>query len=373
MAFLSPVSTSNVALFAHVLSTVPMSAPSADKIISGFPEYQEHLTHEQHRELNQIARQIVESQSGPNPISAVVITGHADRDLRPNNPNRKPGETHAQFEMRISEERAKAGRSLLRAKIRQLARSLGAGVLLNELLFDPRRMKVVAMGASDLLVPNPASEADRRLNRRIEIFLVRTIQPAPPVERDFEKRVLRALELLKTKDFKIDTTGKRKVRAVCLLNKMLRLAHGENILELFADGTQRGRMIGKFFVPGFTADWTGNYDGNPRAKSPVRLPDSEFVKLCGVVSALLKSRDWALSLPDDDILNFLDTVVLEKIYAGLVRVDRYITLQNNGFTGLYDGDLARIRLHSLFDEHLDDPNSIYSCWKGFTGGEDTVA
>ncbi|MGP0021162.1 MAG: hypothetical protein ACLPHP_21505 [Candidatus Sulfotelmatobacter sp.] len=154
---------------------------------------------------------------------------------------------------------------------------------------------------------------------------------------------------------------------------MLRLAHGETILELFADGTQRNRMIGVQFVSGYTADYPGNYDGNPRAKSPHRLPDSEFMKLCGIVSALLKSRDWALSLPDDVILDFLDTVVLEKIYAGIVRVSRYITLQTNGFTGLYDGDMARIRLHALFDEHLDDPNSIYSCWKDFTGGEDTAA
>lgn len=373
MTYLSPVHTSNIPLFAHVLSNVHLSAPSADKIINGFPEYQEHLTREQHHELNKIAREIVESQSSPNPISAVVITGHADHDLRPNNPHRKPGETHTQFEMRISEERAKAARALLKGKIRQLARSLGTTALLNELLFNPSRMKIVAMGASDLLVQNPSSEADRRLNRRIEIFLVKTVQPRPPAEPDFEKRILRALELLKTKDFKIDTTGKRKVRAVCLLNKMLRLAHGETILELFADGTQRSRMIGKFFVSGFTADWSGNYDGNPRAKNPERLPDSEFIKLCGVVSALLKSRDWALSLPDDLILDFLDTVVLEKIYAGIVRVDRYITLQNNMFTGMYDGDMARIRLHSLFDEHLDDPNSIYSCWKGFTGGEDTAA
>ncbi len=115
-----------------------------------------------------------------------MISGHADRDLRPNNPHRKPGETHAQYEMRISEQRAIAARSLLKAKIRQLARTSGTTALINELLFDPRRKEIVAMGASDLLVQNPSSETERRLNRRVEIFLVRTVQPAPPAEPDFE-------------------------------------------------------------------------------------------------------------------------------------------------------------------------------------------
>jgi outer membrane protein OmpA-like peptidoglycan-associated protein len=374
MAFLSPVHPSNVPLFAQVLSIVPLSAPSPDKIISGFPEYQDRLTREQHRELDHIAHQIVDSQSSPNPISAIVITGHADRDLRANNPKHKPGETRQQFEMRISEERAIAAKGLLKSKIKQLARSRGSTSLLDELLFDPRRIKTVPMGASDLLIQNPASETERSLNRRVEIFLVRTVQPGPPAEVDtFEKRIRRALGLLKTKTFRIDTTGKRKIRAVCLLNKMLRLAQGAVILELFADGTQRNRQIGTQTVPGFTADYPGNYDGSPRAHPRHPLLDSEFVKLCGVVSTLLKSRGWALSQPDDVILDFLDQIVMEKIYSGIVRVSRYITLQTNGVTGLYDGDMARIRLHILFDEHLDDENSVYNCWKDFTGGEDTAA
>jgi hypothetical protein len=95
------------------------------------------------------------------------------------------------------------------------------------------------------------------------------------------------------------------------------------------------------------------------------------VKLLGAVSIELKSSNWAPALPDDDILEFLDIVVLEKIYQGILRVQDYLQRNTNMFTGLYDGDGARIRLNSLFSDHLDDDNNIYNCWKDYTGGEDS--
>ena len=73
MTFHSPVSTTSI-LFEHVLATVPTSAPAADYVISGFPEYEVDLTSDQRNVLNRIATEIVNSQSGPNPVSALVIT-----------------------------------------------------------------------------------------------------------------------------------------------------------------------------------------------------------------------------------------------------------------------------------------------------------
>jgi hypothetical protein len=92
--------------------------------------------------------------------------------------------------------------------------------------------------------------------------------------------------------------------------------------------------------------------------------------LLGTLSSTLRKPDWALTQPDDLVLAVLDTV-MEKIYSGMLRVEQYLTLQVNGFTGLYDGDQARMRLNALYSQHFDDDNNIYNCFKGYTGGEDT--
>jgi hypothetical protein len=57
--------------------------------------------------------------------------------------------------------------------------------------------------------------------------------------------------------------------------------------------------------------------------------------LLGTVSSLLKTNNWAPTQVDDQILEFLD-LVLEKIYTGILRVERYLTLRVNGFTGRYE-------------------------------------
>jgi hypothetical protein len=124
MGFLFPVNA-NQMLSSQLLDAVPASVP-ADSIISGYPEYDVNLTHEQRKEFDRIADAIVASQAGPAPIVAFVITGHADKDLRPNNPDRKPGETHAQFEMRISDSRARRARVHLKSRIRFLIKQRGS-------------------------------------------------------------------------------------------------------------------------------------------------------------------------------------------------------------------------------------------------------
>lgn len=105
MSIQSPVRTTSIH-FDHVVANAATSAPAADFIVSGFPEYEVDLTPDQTKELNRIAEQIINSQTGPNPVSAVVIVGHADRDLRPNNPKRLPGETRTEIEKRMSDSRA---------------------------------------------------------------------------------------------------------------------------------------------------------------------------------------------------------------------------------------------------------------------------
>jgi hypothetical protein len=56
------------------------------------------------------------------------------------------------------------------------------------------------------------------------------------------------------------------------------------------------------------------------------------------------------------------------INEGIVRVERYITLNSAGER--YTGDRTRgTRLSSIFADHLEDQNSIYSCYRDFHGGE----
>jgi hypothetical protein len=230
--------------------------------------------------------------------------------------------------------------------------------------FDPPPQGV---GAAQ---PDPFNKPvvrDRTRNRRVEISIFPSGTPVP-IPDTFERRVQRALKLLDTKGFKTDSTRRRKVRARCLLNKMLR----PDVVEVFVDGTLRNRKIGTQDVSGFTASFPGRYDGSPNADHPgPPLPHSEFVKLLGLVSPLLKSSSWGPTQGDDQILEFLDVVVLEKIYTGILRVEKYLATQVNLFTGRYEGDRARIRCNSLYSEHFDDDDNIYNCWKGYTGGEDS--
>jgi hypothetical protein len=340
------------------LQAVGVSPAQVDEVIRGWGQYKDQvalLPPTEKDKISKIADLIVTSFTTPGgvPLGQITIIGHADKDFH-----------GAEFELKKSKDRADdvaaaLGKALIEAFKKQGIDHLQPGAI----AFIP---SPTGVGATQ---PDPAGVRDRTLNRRVEI----QIRPrgAPVPEKDtFEKRIRRALKLLDTKNFKIDSTGMRKTRARCLLNKML----NPGVVEVFVDGTQTGKKIGTQNVPAniSTAGFPGRYDGSPAADNPgPPLPDSEFVKLLGTVSSLLKTGAWAPTQPDDQILEFLDVVVLEKIYTGILQVQRYLTLQVNGFTGRYEGDRARIRCNSLFSEHLDDQDNIYNCWKGYQGGEDS--
>jgi hypothetical protein len=107
-----------------------------------------------------------------------VIVGHSDKDLRPDNPERKKGETPGQFEMRISGARAARAKEALLAKIRVISRGRSTHQL-EQLLNDPKRSRTVGMGATDRLRQNPVNDTERKLNRRVEFHLVTALIPDP--------------------------------------------------------------------------------------------------------------------------------------------------------------------------------------------------
>jgi hypothetical protein len=336
------------------------SCPShIDEVIRGWDRYVDQvklLPQEEKDKVEQIAGIITNSfiTPGCTPLGQIIIIGHADKDFH-----------GAAFEQQKSEERATSVAAALATAIIESFKKHNIGHIAHgAIAFLP---SPTGVGASQ---PDPGGARDRALNRRVEIHVRRRGAPVPLPD-TLERRVRRALKILETKGFKVDSTGKRKTRAQCLLNKMLR----SDVVEVFVDGTKRGEVkIGDQLVPSSstTAGYEGRYDGAPTADNPgPPLPDPEFMKLLGTVSPLLMSSSWDPSQSDDQILEFLDVVVLEKIYTGILRVERYLTLQVNGFTGRYEGDRARIRCNSLYSNHFDDDNNIYNCWKGYTGGEDS--
>jgi hypothetical protein len=87
MAFLLPLAANDFVI-SRLLANVPTVITQPDFRISGFPEYEDsvgRLPDEQQRVINRIAEQIVTSHSGFVPITAFVITGHADKFLEPVN------------------------------------------------------------------------------------------------------------------------------------------------------------------------------------------------------------------------------------------------------------------------------------------------
>lgn len=354
MPFLSAVSATSI-LFEHVLANAATSAPNADYVISGFPEYEVNLTHLQRKELDRIAALIVSSLDEANPVSALVIIGYADRDLRANNPNHKPGETRVEFEKRMSESRAKSARQQLKSRIRQLTQHRGSSLpaSINDLLYDSRRMKIVAMGATDLIVEHPRNESERELNRRVEIYLVRTVQPRP--DDPFWKRVQRAARLIEGgRKVDPDSTGTRTKRAYGFLQQILL----PNVNDKFVDGensneTVNGkRALDERGMPVALCAYPGKYDPPP-------VGATDWEKFFGRAFPILKGPGWAPSQSDERILKILGELVL-RIDQGINLTDEYIAHNvDTVISGGYMGDQARKRLQQEYVRRMADQNDIY--------------
>jgi hypothetical protein len=162
--------------------------------------------------------------------------------------------------------------------------------------------------------------------------------------------------LLATKKVDPDPSGRRTGRMQCILGKIRR----PDILDLFVDGTAANETVGPHRVGGNLCSFQGKYDPPP-------ISDADFAKFLGRVSIVLKGTGFAPTVPDDQILRGLSALIF-MINEGIIRVERYITLNSSDFG--YTGDRTRgTRLASIFADHLDDDRSIYSCYKDFHGNE----
>src|SRR5262249_27798138 len=145
----SPVSES----FAEAKWEQPLGCPSPTRLtLRGYPRYQNtvaSLPAPEQIKLRLFARAIVGSfRNGCSPVRIIFITGHADRDVQ----------RGRDFENRVSRERAL-----------QLMRALIA--FINNPAIASRIMwKARGAGSSQLAAPNPRTEIDQRLNRRVDIL-----------------------------------------------------------------------------------------------------------------------------------------------------------------------------------------------------------
>jgi 8-amino-7-oxononanoate synthase len=322
-----------------------------DEVIRGWGQYQTflqtnsaQLPRQERDKITTLADLVVTSFAKPgcSPLGQITIVGHADHDAR-----------GPEFEKKISSERATSvAVALAKAimdlwKVRRMPPFQKGAVA-----FLPRPKGVGATRPDPFNVP---VVKNRELNRRVEIGIRPRGAPVPPPD-TCEARVTRFLKLLGTRLVDPDPTGKRTVRARCILRKICR----QGVLDLFVNGLASNETIGGRFIGEKLVSWTGNYDPPP-------LSRADFLKFLGTVSSILKGPGFAPRQSDDQILKGLSQLIL-MINEGIVGVERYITLNSSDFG--YTGDRTRgTRLSSIFADHLEDENSIYSCYKDFHGGE----
>jgi hypothetical protein len=120
------------------------------------------------------------------------------------------------------------------------------------------------------------------------------------------------------------------------------------------------QTVGPHKVGGNLCSFEGKYD-------PPAISNADFAKFLGTVNSVLKGPGFGPTVPDATILSGLSGLIF-MINEGIIRVERYITLNSSAFG--YVGDKTRgTRLSSIFADHLNDANSIYSCYKDFHGNE----
>ena len=330
------------ALFMQAAGICPSQA---DEVIRGWGTHSDTvslLAKNEQDKITKLADLVVTSFQTVScvPLGQITIVGHADHDPK--------GQA---FEQKVSEERATSVAAALAqaiiefAKQRKLQRPPTGSIA-----FDKK-----GVGATRPDISNVPHVLNRTLNRRVDVSIRPRGAPVPLAD-TFERRVARFLALLVTNKVNPDPTGKRTERMRCILGKILR----PDILDLFVDGTAANGTVGPHTVGGNLCSFQGKYD-------PPNISDTDFAKFLGRVSLVLKGPGFAPSQPDSKILVGLSGLVF-MINDGIVRVERYITLNSSDFG--YVGDKTRgVRLVSIFADHLDDAGSIYSCYKDFRGGE----
>lgn len=126
--------------------------------IDGYEEYDAALSPENQLKLAGLATTIVASRLTPFPVQSVSIIGHADTALL------IPLAERPKKEMDVSVARAKVAEAQLKAAMNAIP---GGAAVIPGIQF-----LTTGVGARELKVPVPQTDADRRRNRRVDISTV---------------------------------------------------------------------------------------------------------------------------------------------------------------------------------------------------------
>src|SRR5215467_1427446 len=230
----------NISLTNQLFDLLPQCSSEFHQI-AGYPEYEtnpDKLEPEQRRVLSNLAQKIVNSHKTNAPYVAFIVVGHADTALR------KPERERPGFEQRVSEQRADAARNALLTEIMRLPEGTE---IAKKLQYKTRgegskyRINRPTLGHPVL------SEAEMRMNRRVEIFPAQCLlpeKPQPDPTDTLESRVNRLLKLLQSKGLP-NAPEHRKKRAPCVLNKLLK----PGVADTFVDGRATSvDGVGKFRI-----------------------------------------------------------------------------------------------------------------------------
>lgn len=329
------------------------STQDIETVIYGWGQYKDQvslLPKGEQDKLDRLADLIVSSfgQSVLPPYRSVIIVGHSDKDWH-----------GAAYEDTVSGNRAEAVEEALTNKVLKLWDDRNMGP-------PPRggvEWETESKGAEEMIAPPYHNQ-----NRRVVVRLVRTgppVLPTPvPAIDNLRVRIERAIKLLDTIGIKPDSTGKRTARTRCMLEKLKPSAEQPNqkpggILDLIVDGTASNDTVNGFRVGFWLVSWSGNYDPPP-------ISQNDLLKFTSSVEIILRSSGCAPSASDATVLNTLSGLNYMMTH-GIVRIQRYITHNGTGFA--YTGDHTRNKLNTIIADHLNDANSIYSCFKDYIGGE----
>jgi outer membrane protein OmpA-like peptidoglycan-associated protein len=316
--------------------------------IAGYPEYgsdTSKLAPEQQAVIKELAKKVVASQLTRAAYTSFIIVGHADVALRVA-PNQR-----ASFENKVSEQRAEAAKRTLLAEIA----ALPDGKKLAEHL----RFRTRGEGSTYRMVKPARTEAEMRLNRRVEIYTAQCKLPQPNQDDTLKTRIDRLLKLVASKGLP-GAPEHRVKRSSCVLSTLQK----PGAIDVFVDGRATSpNGVGKFPVINcegkacYLAEWTGNYDTD---KNP--LPPTEVLKFLARIIPILEAEGFSPNQPDDHVLSLLNQV-LERVDMGINQVDAYINRNPMVKPGRYSGDAVRKKLQTIYRNHLNDETNIYHCYK----------
>ena len=302
------------------------------EIISGWGQYSDTiktLPFDEREKIFKLADLVVTSFSTNScpPLGKIGVVGHADRDFH-----------GAEFEMKVSNERATTVAAALAIAIKDLWNSRGMGVFpFGAIAFDPPPHGV---GTSE---PAEGSAKDRTRNRRVDVTHDFRGSPTPnkpdPTE-NIQPRLARCLQILEKRGMPAGPVQTDRVK--CIFRK---LKNNLQVDDQFVDGDLTIVRINGQFVNGLQ-DINRNYGF---------LSQQDFEQFFSNAKPIITAvTDFSLTASEDSTINAMNGLDV-RIQKAIGFIDAHL-----GINGIAS-DNTKVRLNDFVSTQQQNQNSIYSC------------